>query len=554
MEPGGSEAKIPSPESFMGSQSFGQPSGDRRIPLEAATSTSGQSQPSNIDIPRGEGGFPTPPIVNVGQQGQLTVGTKALRQGQAACESLYAIQKLPTSTTDTKKKKKKKLPPQQNINRIWKRFSNKALSVLPFDPVLPPTISEQSNELLIAGYERAAEECRRKVKMMIQEGKRVNMRYRDPDWDVDWDLTMGKEDSSRLDKRSAEAKKGVTEDGGILGSTNSQKWAFTKLERTKTEDEKEHRHVERLLRNLRAAQASRERKRHEVEMLERSNKELLGSLDHLHSATQDPNGKTGAWINNTDGGRVANGGGTWTDNLERGAGVHGSVEWDKPVIGATSSVGDRPKNQPTTRDDTGWHNKLLRFSTARVNTKAIRLLAFSSLALSVAANEDHHRAAKIATTAVSAFVSFGTGMTSLQLEIDSSTAGTRVAKMCLRIFSSTFLLALIGCFMHWFCAGAERTKRFISAAFGVLFLGWVLTRVVAAPSAGGVNDAFSWLDSVNLVGLLAAVAGIINVRTDGMLQQEAGSVASANPLLPLHQNGGVGDSQPQQEGEGSGDT
>ncbi|KAK0738921.1 hypothetical protein B0T18DRAFT_395135 [Schizothecium vesticola] len=102
-----------------------------------------------------------------------------------------------TSTTDAnKKKKKKKLPPQQSINRIWKRFSNKrfnkALSVLPFDPVLPPTISERSNELLSAGYERAAEECRRKVKKIIQECKRVNMRYRDPGWDIDWDLKMEK--------------------------------------------------------------------------------------------------------------------------------------------------------------------------------------------------------------------------------------------------------------------------------------------------------------------------------------------------------------------------
>jgi hypothetical protein len=87
-----------------------------------------------------------------------------------------------------KKKKKRKLPPQQSINRIWKRFSNKrfnkALAVLPFDPVLPPTISDRSNELLIAGYERAAEECRRKVRKIIQECRRVNTRYRDPGWDI----------------------------------------------------------------------------------------------------------------------------------------------------------------------------------------------------------------------------------------------------------------------------------------------------------------------------------------------------------------------------------
>lgn len=95
----------------------------------------------------------------------------------------------PVAATDAnKKKKKRKLPPQQSINRIWKRFSNKrfnkALAVLPFNPVLPPTITDRSNELLNAGYERAAEECRRKVKKIIQECRRVNTRYRDPGWDI----------------------------------------------------------------------------------------------------------------------------------------------------------------------------------------------------------------------------------------------------------------------------------------------------------------------------------------------------------------------------------
>ncbi|KAK0661685.1 putative calpain [Cercophora samala] len=102
-----------------------------------------------------------------------------------------------TTTNDANKKKKKlKVPPQQRINRIWKRFSdkrfNKAVAVLPFDPVLPPSISERSNELLSAGYERAASECRRKVQKIIQECRRVNMRYRDPGWDLDWDLKMEK--------------------------------------------------------------------------------------------------------------------------------------------------------------------------------------------------------------------------------------------------------------------------------------------------------------------------------------------------------------------------
>jgi len=53
---------------------------------------------------------------------------------------------------------------------------------------------------------------------------------------------------------------------------------WTHRKRAKTEDEKEQRRVERVLRNRRAAQSSRERKRLEVEGLEQRNKELETAL------------------------------------------------------------------------------------------------------------------------------------------------------------------------------------------------------------------------------------------------------------------------------------
>ncbi|GKT62176.1 transcriptional activator hac1 [Colletotrichum tofieldiae] len=52
------------------------------------------------------------------------------------------------------------------------------------------------------------------------------------------------------------------------------------------EDEKEQRRVERVLRNRRAAQSSRERKRLEVEALERRNKELESALQNVTKANQ----------------------------------------------------------------------------------------------------------------------------------------------------------------------------------------------------------------------------------------------------------------------------
>ncbi|KAI2469296.1 cysteine proteinase [Annulohypoxylon bovei var. microspora] len=113
----------------------------------------------------------------------------------SSSESDEAPRKAATTTSSTqnqKKKKKRKPPPQQSINKIWRRFTTKeftkALSVLPFDPVPLPSTPERPNELLAAGYERARDECSRKVKKIIAECKRVNTRYRDPGFDLDWDL------------------------------------------------------------------------------------------------------------------------------------------------------------------------------------------------------------------------------------------------------------------------------------------------------------------------------------------------------------------------------
>ncbi|PHH64762.1 hypothetical protein CDD81_4024 [Ophiocordyceps australis] len=100
-----------------------------------------------------------------------------------------------TNTDDKKKLRKKRLLPQQSINKNWKRFSNrkfnKALCILPFDPISPAS-SDRPNELLSDGYDRAVEECKRKVQKIIQECRRVNMRYRDSTWDLDWDLKYQK--------------------------------------------------------------------------------------------------------------------------------------------------------------------------------------------------------------------------------------------------------------------------------------------------------------------------------------------------------------------------
>lgn len=95
------------------------------------------------------------------------------------------------------KKKKKILPPQEAINKTWSRFSapsfSKATVILPpshsnVDKPKPEPQPEQKNVLVSEDFNKAVEECRKRVRKLIRECKRVNMRYRDSEFDIDWDL------------------------------------------------------------------------------------------------------------------------------------------------------------------------------------------------------------------------------------------------------------------------------------------------------------------------------------------------------------------------------
>ncbi|KAF7865866.1 hypothetical protein EAF04_006031 [Stromatinia cepivora] len=106
---------------------------------------------------------------------------------------------------NSKKKKKKYVAPQDTIDKLWSRFSvskfSKATKVLPnaapfsrgtsAKTVIVPPPGPQ-NQLVSEDFERAVQECRAKVKKLVKECRRVNMRYRDPSFDIDWDLKWEK--------------------------------------------------------------------------------------------------------------------------------------------------------------------------------------------------------------------------------------------------------------------------------------------------------------------------------------------------------------------------
>jgi transcriptional activator HAC1 len=100
-------------------------------------------------------------------------------------------------------------------------------------------------------------------------------------------------DDSRLSAVPEEADTPAPEDSDKKPTKKRKSWGQVLPEpktnlpprkRAKTADEKEQRRVERVLRNRRAAQSSRERKRQEVEALEQRNKELEAKFAEAQKA------------------------------------------------------------------------------------------------------------------------------------------------------------------------------------------------------------------------------------------------------------------------------
>ncbi|KAL8809525.1 MAG: hypothetical protein Q9223_003033 [Gallowayella weberi] len=109
----------------------------------------------------------------------------------------------PSTVGPPPSKKVKKRVPQRNVDEFWDKFTTKfpgkIYSILPSD-VYAKTKAAQSPVGLVHGqatgksYDEAAADCKKAVDCIARECRRVNLKYRDPHFDIEFDLKRNKRD------------------------------------------------------------------------------------------------------------------------------------------------------------------------------------------------------------------------------------------------------------------------------------------------------------------------------------------------------------------------
>lgn len=99
--------------------------------------------------------------------------------------------------------KVKKQTPQVNVDEFWTKFKTafpgKVHTVLPKDDIAKKEAAKAPQgpihcEAAGKSYEEAAAECYAAVEKIATECRRVNLKYRDPHFDIEWDLKRGRRD------------------------------------------------------------------------------------------------------------------------------------------------------------------------------------------------------------------------------------------------------------------------------------------------------------------------------------------------------------------------
>ncbi|KFY22509.1 hypothetical protein V493_06553 [Pseudogymnoascus sp. VKM F-4281 (FW-2241)] len=109
----------------------------------------------------------------------------------------------PKASTTTTTKKSKKQAPQEIIDEFWTKFNTKtpgkATTILPADSYAKKVGDSAPKGIITslsssASYEEAVRTCKLKVAKIVKECRRANQKYRDPHFDIEFDLKWGRRD------------------------------------------------------------------------------------------------------------------------------------------------------------------------------------------------------------------------------------------------------------------------------------------------------------------------------------------------------------------------
>lgn len=99
--------------------------------------------------------------------------------------------------------KAKKRAPQANVDKFWTKFNTafpgKVHTILPQNIYAQAKAAQSPRGTIPSqragkSYVEAAAECRAAVEKISTECRRVNLKYRDPHFDIEWDLKCKKRD------------------------------------------------------------------------------------------------------------------------------------------------------------------------------------------------------------------------------------------------------------------------------------------------------------------------------------------------------------------------
>ena len=94
-------------------------------------------------------------------------------------------------------------PPQESVKRFWDklntRYPGRVFTVLPDNQYALKKAAKAPKGVVqgqraAKSYDQAREDCIRDVQKIIKECRRENRKYRDPHFDIEWDLKCGRRD------------------------------------------------------------------------------------------------------------------------------------------------------------------------------------------------------------------------------------------------------------------------------------------------------------------------------------------------------------------------